>query len=167
MNKDFMILPNPDFVYRKQIEENIKNNNGYCVSVLKQNDDTKCVCKDFKEQEFGGVCKCGQFYKILKTQKICLCGDLTAKATILRIARKLALEGYIVFTSLLYFYSENIESMTPDEQYLREIHKAEIAEADVIYVIYSNKVELSEFTKREIAWATQLGKKIVYLDKGY
>ena len=55
MNEDFTILPNPDFVFRKQVEEEIKNNNGYCTSVLKQNDDTKCICKDFKEQKLIGL----------------------------------------------------------------------------------------------------------------
>ena len=164
MNEDFIILPNPDFVYRKQIEEDIKNNNGYCINTLKQTEDTKCICKEFKEQKFGGMCKCGQYYKILKLPKVCLCGDITAKATILRVARKLALEGYIVLTSILFFYNDSIEGMTQEEEYLNEVHKAEIAEADLVYVISLNKDFVSEFTKKELQWATQLGKKIIYLD---
>ena len=162
MNLDFMILPNPDFVKRKQIEEDIKNNNGYCINTLRQSEDSLCICKEFKEQQTCGLCKCGQFYKILKLQKVCLCGDTSSKATILRTARKLALEGYMVLTSILFFYNDNFEDMTKEEIYLNEIHKSEIAEADIIYVLESNKEMLSEFTKKEIQWATQLGKKIIY-----
>ena len=55
--------------------------------------------------------------------------------------------------------------MTQEEQYLNEIHKAEIAEADLIYVIPPAKEQpVSDFTKQEILWATQLGKKIIYLN---
>lgn len=163
MNKDFIILPNPDFVYRKQIEEKIKNNNGYCISALKATEDTKCQCKDFKEQQSTGVCKCGQFYKILKLPKVCLCGNPAEKATILRIGYKLALEGYIILNSLLYIYNENLNNLSEEEQFLVEVHKTEIAEADFIYIINSN-TEISDFTKKEIEWAMQLGKKIEYLN---
>ena len=32
MSEDFIILPNPDFIHRKKIEELIKNNDGYCIT---------------------------------------------------------------------------------------------------------------------------------------
>ena len=164
MSEDFIILPNPDFIHRKEIEELIKNNDGYCIT-QKQDDSTKCVCEEFKNQDFSGLCKCGQYYKVLKAQKVCLCGDNQSKINILRIARKLALEGYMVLTSILFFYNNTINGMTQEEQYLNEIHKAEIAEADLIYVIPPAKEQpVSDFTKQEILWATQLGKKIIYLD---
>ena len=28
--KDFEIIPNPDFIHRKEVEEAIKENGGYC-----------------------------------------------------------------------------------------------------------------------------------------
>ena len=51
MNEEYIINPNPDFVFRKQIEESIKNNNGYCLSCLEQNENNKCICSEFKEQD--------------------------------------------------------------------------------------------------------------------
>lgn len=164
MNEDFIILPNPDFIKRKQIEEKIKNNDGYCISVLKPSEDNKCICKDFKEQQETGLCKCGQYYKILKLPKVCLCGDLCLKGTVLRVAHKIALEGYIVLSSILYLYKDNFNNLSEDEKRLLEIHKAEIAEADIVYIINFNPDVISELTQKEIEWATQLGKKIEYID---
>ena len=164
MNEDFIILPNPDFVFRKSIEEKIKNNNGYCITALKPTEETQCICKEFKEQKSCGLCRCGQFYKTLNLPKICLCGDISSKGTILRVGRQLALEGYIVLNSILYIYNEDLNSLSKEEKYLIEIHKTEIAEADLIYIINPNTEYTTEFMQKEIEWATQLGKKIEYLD---
>jgi hypothetical protein len=66
MKEDFIILPNPDFVKRKQIEEQIKNNDGYCISTMFHDDSRKCICEEFKNQNHTGWCRCKQYYKILK-----------------------------------------------------------------------------------------------------
>ena len=63
--KDYEYLLNPDFLKRSKIKEDIKLNDGYCLS-KPQSEDTKCICKEFKEQESFGFCKCGLYYKILK-----------------------------------------------------------------------------------------------------
>ena len=164
MNEDFIILPNPDFVFRKSIEEKIKNNNGYCITALKPTEDTQCICKEFKEQKSCGLCRCGQYYKTLKLPKVCLCGDIRTKGAVLNISRKLALEGYIVLNSILYLYNENLNNLSQEEKYLIEVHKTEIAEADLIYVINFNTEYTTPLMQKEIEWATQLGKKIKYLD---
>jgi len=31
-NRDYTIIQNPDFIYRKEIEKRIKENEGYCCS---------------------------------------------------------------------------------------------------------------------------------------
>ena len=49
MRKEFSVEPNPDFLQRKKVEEAIKNNDGYCCCALKKTEDTKCICKNFKE----------------------------------------------------------------------------------------------------------------------
>ena len=41
----------------------IKDNNGYCPCRLLKNEDTKCMCKEFREQE-EGECHCGLYVKI-------------------------------------------------------------------------------------------------------
>lgn len=46
----------------KEIRKRIKDNNGYCPCKILKNDDTKCICKEFLEQE-SGECHCGLYYK--------------------------------------------------------------------------------------------------------
>jgi len=49
MINTYVSNPNPDFLHRKQIEEEIKQNDGYCISVGEHNEDTRCPCKEFRE----------------------------------------------------------------------------------------------------------------------
>ena len=46
-----------------EIKQKLKDNGGFCPCRLEQNEDTKCPCKEFREQE-GGECHCGLFEKI-------------------------------------------------------------------------------------------------------
>ena len=52
-----IIEVNPDF--RKAVEDN----DGYCPCMVERTPDTKCMCKDFREQE-SGLCHCGRFEKV-------------------------------------------------------------------------------------------------------
>ena len=40
----------------------LKNNDGYCPCRAEKTEDTKCMCKEFREQE-KGLCHCGLFIK--------------------------------------------------------------------------------------------------------
>ena len=40
----------------------LDKNNGYCPCKLEKNNDTKCMCKEFKEQK-EGYCHCGLYIK--------------------------------------------------------------------------------------------------------
>ena len=40
----------------------IKANDGYCPCRIEKTEETKCICKDFQQQE-RGVCHCGLFIK--------------------------------------------------------------------------------------------------------
>jgi hypothetical protein len=42
----------------------LKNNDNYCPCRRTKSDDTKCMCKEFREQE-SGICHCGLYEKIL------------------------------------------------------------------------------------------------------
>ena len=46
-----------------QIKSLVDANNGYCPCTVLKNDDTKCMCKEFKEQTVG-KCHCGRFEKV-------------------------------------------------------------------------------------------------------
>jgi len=54
---------NPDKEFVKEFKEKLKENDGYCPCRLFKNPDTKCICKEFREQE-EGECHCGLYYKI-------------------------------------------------------------------------------------------------------
>lgn len=58
---------NEDKEIVKTIQEGLKKNNGYCPCRIEKNEDTKCMCKEFREQvrdpEFEGYCHCMLYYK--------------------------------------------------------------------------------------------------------
>ena len=45
------------------IRKLVEDTDGYCPCTVIKNEDTKCMCKQFKEQE-SGVCHCGRFEKV-------------------------------------------------------------------------------------------------------
>lgn len=54
---------NPDAEYVRDIREKLKANGGHCPCSLLKNEDTKCMCKEFREME-SGVCHCGLYEKV-------------------------------------------------------------------------------------------------------
>ena len=49
------------------IKEGLKRKNGHCPCRLEISEDTKCMCKEFREQikdpDFEGFCHCMLYYK--------------------------------------------------------------------------------------------------------
>jgi len=45
-----------------EIRQKLKENNNYCPCRIEKTDDTKCMCKEFREQE-SGECHCGLYIK--------------------------------------------------------------------------------------------------------
>ncbi len=49
------------------IKKGLKKTGGYCPCRLEKNNDTKCMCKEFREQikdpNFEGYCHCMLYYK--------------------------------------------------------------------------------------------------------
>lgn len=54
---------NSDNNYVQTILKKIKDNGGYCPCSLLKDEDTKCMCKDFREQKEDGYCHCRLYYK--------------------------------------------------------------------------------------------------------
>lgn len=46
----------------EEIRKKLKENNGYCPCKLLRNEDTKCMCKEFREMD-EGMCHCGLYIK--------------------------------------------------------------------------------------------------------
>ena len=49
------------------IKEGLKRNGGYCPCRREKNEDTKCMCKEFRDQiedpNYEGYCHCMLYYK--------------------------------------------------------------------------------------------------------
>lgn len=58
------IILNPDSEVVKEVREGLKRTGGYCPCRVVKNADTKCMCKDFKEQSEEGECYCGLYLKV-------------------------------------------------------------------------------------------------------
>lgn len=56
-----------DFVDNSQENLNIlmavHKNDGYCPCKIEKSEDTKCPCKEFREQEPYTICGCGLYKK--------------------------------------------------------------------------------------------------------
>lgn len=58
------VTTNPDKEYVKEIREKLKANNGYCPCRIRKTEDTKCMCKEFRdmiERNESGTCHCGLY----------------------------------------------------------------------------------------------------------
>jgi ferredoxin-thioredoxin reductase catalytic subunit len=48
----------------EEVRKKLKENSGYCPCKLFKNEDTKCICKEFREQTELGECHCGLYVKV-------------------------------------------------------------------------------------------------------
>lgn len=61
------IVENENKEVVKVVRDGLKRTGGYCPCRREQNEDTKCMCKEFREQikdpNFEGYCHCMLYYK--------------------------------------------------------------------------------------------------------
>lgn len=46
----------------QEIRQELEANGGFCPCRIEKTEDTKCMCKEFREQEIG-ECHCGLYVK--------------------------------------------------------------------------------------------------------
>lgn len=46
----------------ERVTQALRDNGGYCPCSIIKNEDTKCMCKEFREME-EGICHCGLYKK--------------------------------------------------------------------------------------------------------
>ena len=66
-NNKIKIIKNPDDKYTKEIQKKLNENNGFCPCRLIKNDETKCMCKEFRDsvkRGETGECHCGLFIAV-------------------------------------------------------------------------------------------------------
>lgn len=163
VSKEYAIFPTPDFNHRKKIETAVKENGGYCPCMIEKNDDTLCMCKQFRELNHAEFCHCQRYYKVLKAPTVCLCGSTKFKDKFMEAAREFTLRGYIVTMPMVFVHSDDEDINEVQKNYLDELHKAKIADADLIFVINQDGY-IGKSTRNEIKWAAALNKKIEYLE---
>ena len=58
---------NEDEEIVRTVKEGLLRRCGYCPCVVEKNENTKCMCKEFREQiqdpDFEGYCHCMLYYK--------------------------------------------------------------------------------------------------------
>ena len=63
------IILNPNEEVVRVIKDGLEKKNGYCPCRIEMTEDTKCMCKEFREQikdpDFEGFCHCLLYYKSL------------------------------------------------------------------------------------------------------
>jgi len=57
------IKVNTDSELVANVRQALKDNGGYCPCSLIKSEDTKCMCKEFREMD-EGMCHCGLYIKI-------------------------------------------------------------------------------------------------------
>lgn len=65
MKERLIVILNDNKYLVSDIKEKLKENGGYCPCKLVKNEDTKCMCKEFREQQKPGECHCGLYKKVL------------------------------------------------------------------------------------------------------
>lgn len=58
------IIKNPHTDIYENVIAEVKANDGYCPCRLERTLETKCPCKEFREQTKEGECHCGAYVKI-------------------------------------------------------------------------------------------------------
>ena len=96
---------------------------------------------------------------------ITLCGSTRFKQSFLDVQKKLTLEGNIVISVGLFGHSGDAEAMDETTKaMLDRQHLSKIDLADEIFVINVDEY-IGESTKKEIEYAKNKGKKIVFLNE--
>lgn len=63
---ELKIVLNPDKDKAAEVQQAVKDNGGYCPCQFVKNPDTKCMCKEFREQTTPGLCHCQLYLKCEK-----------------------------------------------------------------------------------------------------
>jgi ferredoxin-thioredoxin reductase catalytic subunit len=63
MAQNYKIKVSEDKEVVEAIKEGLKKNGGYCPCRIERTSETKCMCKEFREQT-EGECHCGLYVKV-------------------------------------------------------------------------------------------------------
>ena len=91
---------------------------------------------------------------------VTLCGSLKFQKEMMKVAEKMALEGYCILTPV-YPVSENMNATEKQLTKMKEEHYKRIELSDAILIVNVDNY-IGDSTKLEIDYARKLGKEIIY-----
>ena len=156
--KEFDIFKNPSKEEYEEITEAVKLNEDYCPCSSYKNDDTKCMCKAFRDSKETDFCHCGRFYKVKNYETIALIGDVSEDdGTIHYMSwyEKMMNQDFIVLGIPLDLYDVNCGS---------EAHfnlcKSIIAKSNAVIVLGHDQ-KFYSIVSDLMEWADSIGKKVL------
>ena len=155
---EFDIIKNPNEEEYKSITEAVVINGHYCPCSLEKTNDSKCMCKEFRDSKNTDFCHCGRFYKIRNYETLAVIGDISEEETAqkyLEWCEVLNHQDFIVTGILLDLYDINYGS----EKQLN-LYRAIIAKADALLIL-GHEQKMYPEVEGLIDWATSIGKKVL------
>ena len=156
--KEFDIFKNPNEEEYTEISEAVQLNDNYCPCLSYKNDDTKCMCKDFRNSPETDFCHCGRFYKVKNYETLALIGDISDSdkwENYIDWHERLCYQNFIVMGILLNPFDYHCGS----EKHLN-LCKSIIAKSDAVVILGINQ-ELQGIVSELIDWASSINKKVL------
>lgn len=156
--KEFDIFKNPYQEEYEEITEAVKLNDNYCPCMIDKNEDTKCMCKTFRDDEETDFCHCGRFYKVKNYETLALIGDTSEDERTINYMNwyeRLTHQDFIVLGIPLNLYDINCGS----EKHFN-LCKSIIAKADAV-VVLGHDQKLYPMIADLIEWAGSINKKVL------
>ena len=156
--KEFDIFKNPFEEEYNEITEAVKINENYCPCMPVKNEDTKCMCKEFRDSKETDFCHCGRFYKVKNYTTLALLGDTSEDERTINYMdwyERLTHQDFIIFGIPINFYDVQCGS---ERQF--NLYKSIIAKADALIVLGHDQ-KIYPMVKDLIEWASSIGKKVL------
>ena len=157
--KEFDIFKNPNEEEYNEISEAVKINDNYCPCLSYKNEDTKCMCKNFRDSKDTDFCHCGRFYKVKNYETLAVVGNVTSDneaAFYHNWCEALGYNGFIVLGIPLDLHDYHISG----EPYMN-LNKTKIAKADGVLLLADENKDLAPFVNELLDWAERLGKRVL------
>ena len=156
--KEFDIFKNPNEEEYNEITEAVKVNDNYCPCLSYKDEDTKCMCKNFRDSKDTDFCHCGRFYKVKNYETLTLLGDVSKEERAINYMNwlgSLIHQNFIVLCIPLDLYSVNCGS----EEHLN-LCKALVAKSDAVVTLGIDQ-QLYPIVDELIEWESSIGKKVL------
>jgi hypothetical protein len=156
--KEFDIFKNPFEEVYNEITEAVKLNENYCPCMPVKNEDTKCMCKDFRDSKETDFCHCGRFYKVKNYTTLALIGDIsdyTGQENYIDWYERLVYQNFIVLGIPLNLHDFHCGS---EEHF--NLCKSIIAKSDAV-VVLGHDQKLYSIIQDLIEWAGSINKKVL------